>query len=449
MELSPALRNLQLLLPTPIYVVGGAVRDALFGYRRYDVDLAGELTPKELMDLLRGTVYEVVPTSMKLGTVKIILPGEDSDYEYTTFRVDSYRGGEHRPREVKFSHDLNEDALRRDFTVNAIYWNVRDVKIEDPLNGREDLRRKTLRATRDPNLVLAEDGLRILRLARFAAENGFHAEENTYRAAKENVSLLKDVSPERLRDEFMKILFADKRHGIEKAHRRGLDMLLNLGAMEYLIPELLEGKGVEQRKDFHSYTVLEHILKTVEYAPPEVRLAALFHDIAKPRLMRETGSGKGHNETGAVIAREALNRLKFPIKEIRKTERLIRYHMYDRDLTLSESEVREFIQENYDIVDDLIALKNADTVAKGKGVEFSPSGERLRVLKDEMEAEGVPMCVKALKIGGGDLIALEIPEERRAVALMEVLKKASNGKDCLTKESQLAFLKKRYGKSDT
>jgi len=440
MLLSSNLRQLSSLFPSPLYVVGGAVRDALLGFKNYDYDLASALTPPEVFALLKNSGFRVVHTSFKLHTLRIMKDGEC--YEYTSFRKDSYaENGAHTPLSVKLTNSIEEDAFRRDFSVNALYFDIQKEEYVDPTGGMQDIKEKKLRAVRCPYEVIAEDALRILRLVRFSAELGFSIEEQTFLAAKERIESLQSISKERIREEFNKMLVADQRNGVEGAHLRALRILDDLGAFSYIIPELLEGKGVEQRPDFHKYDVFEHNIRTCGYAEPSVRLAALLHDIAKPKMLRETGRMAGHEKAGAQMTSEILRRLRYSNKEIYHAKRLVSTHMYDYNFTTSEKKLRLFVLENHAAIDDIIALKNADTLATGMSEARSPSGLRLKAVWEKMKEEGIPLQISQLDVKGEDLIEINIPPRLRGQALEKLLKTAANDKSLHTREAQLKFLK--------
>lgn len=216
-------------------------------------------------------------------------------------------GGNHRPQGVRFSKSLAQDAARRDFTVNALYADTGTGELIDPTGGLADLEHRVLRATnRDAGLILRDDGLRILRMVRFACELGFSIDPATYAAAENNVSGLLDLPAERLWQEFSKILLSDARYHAAQpdgsaAHYRGLLLLRDLGALYLLLPPLKEGEGIPQRPEYHAYTVLMHGLHACECAPPTLalRLAALLHDVGKPFCLAKNGRMLGHDREGA------------------------------------------------------------------------------------------------------------------------------------------------------
>lgn len=439
MKITYLLQNLAKIFDTPLYVVGGAVRDSLCGYQVKDVDLAADKSPDEVKQMLSGTRYRAVFTSPKFGTLKIMC-GRES-WEYTTFRTDSYAGdGSHRPLEVKFTSDLVKDALRRDFRCNAVYYDIIAARYVDPLEGLEDISKRIMRATRPPEEVFSEDGLRVMRLVRIAAETGFTIDEETLEGAKNKVDTLAEIAPCRKRDEFTKMLIADTANGIKGAQRRALELMTSIGAMRYIAPEIYEGIGFAQRPDFHRYDVFGHIMKVVELCPPEVRLAAFFHDIAKPEMRMTTGKSAGHAERGAEIAETRMRAMCYSNAEISEVCALVRAHMFDLKCNASESDVRRFIQINHKYIGDLLKLKDADHLGSGIMTGRNPSGIRLEKVFEEMKNEGVPMTVKELKVGGEDLITLKIPEELRAEAVKSLLAATADGGELLKRENQLKYL---------
>lgn len=424
------------IFDTPLYFVGGAVRNRLLNLPVKDYDLAGAVPSEKFLGSL-GKIAK--KASRKLFTCVVELDG--FKFEYTPFRIDSYKGGTHKPEKVTFTLDLEKDALRRDFTCNAVYMEVMTGKIVDPLGGIKDIENKVLRACDIPDKVLGEDGLRLMRLVRFSSELGFSIENKTLESAKKNAALIKDIAPERIREELDKILLADTAYGIKNAHSRGLELLADTGVMAYILPEIYEGKGVEQRKDFHKYDVLGHTIKTVEFAPPEVRLAALFHDAAKPYCMKKQGNMHGHDRAGSFMARDILTRLRYPKEVIQNVSALVELHMYDLKNQAKDITLRRFIQTYYPHIPDLLKLKQADYLGGGLAQGESPNASRIKAVMDEMREKKIPFTVKELAVGGSDLIELKIPEAKRTEALKAVLSAAANGGEMLDKKHQIDILK--------
>lgn len=400
-----------------LYAVGGAVRNALLGLPASDLDIAGPLPAERIEAICAENRFPCSVMSAKLGTLHIHLDGMIA--EYTPFRAESYaRGGAHRPAEVRFGVGMEEDAKRRDFTVNALYCDCLTGELLDPLGGGKDLAAGTLRMATEK--TLSEDALRILRLIRFSGELGFSAEENTLAAAKENAPLLSDIAPERMREELMKILISDVRYGGGPAavsesflplppeeSETVLSCLLlaeEIGAWEYLVPELTAGRGMEQRKDMHRHTVLNHAFHAAACAPPDplIRLAALLHDIGKPSSYLRDGNFYRHADMGADLAEKELCRLRFSKADTRTVSALVRRHMYDIQGTARESTLRRFFTSlGRTQSARLIALRESDVLGCGTLQRYSAA--RWRSLFRTMLSDGTPFSVKELAVSGRDL----------------------------------------------
>jgi tRNA nucleotidyltransferase/poly(A) polymerase len=339
---SKQLKRLAERLPK-LYVVGGSVRNSLLGFLDTDIDVAAEYTPDEVTAALKNSDFSAVTVNRRLGTMRIFDRSDKGFYlEYTTFRSDSYPvgSGAHIPASVEFTRSIETDARRRDFTVNSLYQSVLSGGIVDVTGGLADLKNRVLRTCRAPREVFSEDGLRLMRLVRFSAELGFEIEKDTFAAAKELSYLLDDISVERVRDELLKIVVADTKYPCSPndAHIKGLRLLDELGLLIKIFPELYDGKGFLQDARYHVYDVFEHNLQTYAAAPPEIRLAALLHDVGKPASQTKLGNMYGHSNEGMRIVSERLGAkgLKFPKTEIDRIIKLIAGHMYDLDGKASE-----------------------------------------------------------------------------------------------------------------
>ncbi|MDR1905690.1 MAG: CCA tRNA nucleotidyltransferase [Clostridiales bacterium] len=443
MLIDDALKALaKIFLPNTLYIVGGCVRNALMATTPTDIDLCGALTPDEVF-VLGGSHKElkIIPVNPRIGTLKLIFRGQQ--YEYTAFRRDNYDiGGAHRPEEVVFTRRIDDDAKRRDFTVNAVYYDIVNQKTVDPLGGIGDIVKKTLKTCAKPEKTLSEDGLRLMRLVRFAAEYGFSIDEETFSAAKKYAALLEKISPERKRLELVGILNADNispesgMRGVE----RGLNLLCEIGLLKYIIPELEDCVGFNQSAKYHKYDVFTHIIKTTAYAPKRIRLAALFHDIGKPQCFKENGNMYRHSDYGVETAKIRLgaNGLRFSKDEINRALKLICHHMYDIDGRAAEKKVRIFIQENAEIIPDLLELKKADYAAKGFDDGVCQSALKLERIFNEMRERGIPTSVSELKINGGDVRALGFLKEEIGSVLRHVLYASADAPRMLTREAQLA-----------
>lgn len=419
------LKKLAELFPasSPLYVVGGYIRCGLTGLKNGDIDLTSSLTPDELKHVLYGSGFFVADSNLRVGTV--IIKNNDFTAEFTTFRTDNYPiGGKHSPLNVTFTKDIFLDAYRRDFKINAIYYDILKDEIIDPTGGLYDLNNRNLSTTREPEKVFSEDGLRILRLIRFAAELNFNIDSKTFSVAKQLVNQILDLSKERIAIEIKKILTADCRYnlkGNEYAHYRGLKLLDEVGALGLIFPPLEEGKGLKQNPKYHDHDVFEHSLLAVKYATPDVRLAALLHDVAKPFCLKRDGNMYAHPFEGGKIAKRLLGKdgLKLSNDEIDFTTRLIENHMYNLDNQTRDSKLKIFIAKNHAVIKPLLNLMRADAMA-AKGFH-SYSADRIESLYETMKSDGTPMKISDLKIKGGDLISLNVPPKKRAAVLKQTL----------------------------
>ena len=305
-----------------VYLAGGAVRDQLRGIEPKDFDLATSATPTEVLALF--------PKSDAIGEHfgVIIVKGHREMIEVATFRTDgSYKDGR-RPESVKFSSP-EEDAQRRDFTINGLFQDPFSGIIIDHVGGETDLETGILRAIGDPKKRFQEDALRLMRAIRFAIVTGFEIEENTLNALKKCAPLLKQISPERIRDEFSKIL-------VSKNRGRGLDLLAETGLAKTFLPELLTLQGCEQPPQWHPegdvYIHTRIALSLLDSPPLHLALAVLLHDIAKPPTQTWDDEAKrfrfnGHDRVGAKMAEEILRRLRYPNHTIEEVSFMVSRHM--------------------------------------------------------------------------------------------------------------------------
>ena len=379
-----------------------------------------EKLAEELFGLF--TVRDVNP---RVGTVKLV--GKGNSFEYTRFRHDSYplSSGAHAPLEVTFVSTPEEDAFRRDFTVNALYKRVGDGEILDPTGGLADLKKRVLRTTRDPEAVFSEDGLRLLRLVRLAAELGFDIEQNTFAAAKKYASLLADISVERKREELERILVSDVKYGVSGAVFRALELLRELGLYPYFLPELEEGIGLAQPSKYHKYDVYYHILHTVAAAPPHLRLAALLHDVGKPLCFRQSGNFYMHSLESAIMTERIMRRLRYSNEKINRTVEIVRWHMFDFNGEASINKKRRFVQREWDLLEDICALKHADSVGTGYFTQ-NVFAEKLLALKEQMKQEGVPVKIADLPLKGNELEALGVEPPLRSAVLRTLLERQAD-----------------------
>lgn len=408
--LPKSLISLAKIAPVPLYVVGGSVRDTLanLSAENSDVDVCAPLSADDFARLARERGFTVQAVYRHTGTVKF-RDTDGNDFEYACFRSDTYVRGEHVPAETHFTDDIALDARRRDFTCNAVYYDVKNERYVDPLNGIEAVKNKRLTTVASANKVFGEDGLRLMRLARQAAQLGFRPDDETLSGAKANAALIEDVSPERVFTELCLILQADQKYGVKNGHYIGVRLLEEIGVLERIMPELTLGKNMPQRADFHDHDVLEHSFRVLLYSDPSIRLAALLHDVGKPFCTLRDNNRYDHNLQGARIAKDVLTRLKAPKKTIERVCLLTELHMYDLNCETSENKLRRFLVRNYAVMDELLLLKQADFSGCKDDLSPAPTVVRWKKLLAQMKAERVPFSLKELAVNGQDLLDAGLP----------------------------------------
>lgn len=321
------------------YVVGGAVRDKLLGVPQKDIDIVTLASPEEITAVAEANGWRTHKVGLSFGVLIVVVEGKH--YEVASARTERYGEDAHRPEEVSFVKDISLDLARRDFTINAMAMD-KDGRLIDPFGGRDDLRKKIIRAVGDPRKRFEEDGLRLFRAVRFASQLGFDIEEETLAAIPETLRRVEGLSVERVRDELEKIL-------LSPYPSTGLRLLLDTGLAGCsctsktddhrervgILPELVPLRGLRQNPRYHRFDVWEHTLAVVEAVPPDpiLRWAALLHDIAKGtegvRCLNKRGelADYGHDRKGAEMAFQVLDRLKAPKALSERVSWLVRHHM--------------------------------------------------------------------------------------------------------------------------
>ena len=385
------------------YIVGGCVRDSLMGKSPSDWDICTSARAEEMMALFEDK--RVIPTGIQHGTLTIL--AEDGAYEVTTFRIDGEYLDHRHPKSVAFTRELAEDLSRRDFTINAMAWHP-ERELIDLFGGVEDLRDRLVRAVGDPVQRFNEDGLRMLRMVRFATVLDFDYDPATYDAVRKQGHLLQYISKERIQVELNKILLA--------AHpARGLEDLYTLGMYPYIIPMMCHTVGFAQRGGHHFLDVFEHSLLAVGVIAPELvlRLTMLLHDIGKPFVWDSSESLSydrfdDHAAVSAKLAGKILRDLKYDNVTRKDVVELIAHH---NDILLPDPvNVRRALARLGEVqTRRLVQVKVADLIA------HDLAGEREKILTlfaeisdviDEVVARGDCTSVKALAIGGQDMMAL-------------------------------------------
>ncbi len=431
------------------YIVGGCVRDLLLGRTPKDWDVTTNANPEQIQGLFENTFY-----TNDFGTVGVVNDNATDErvkvVEVTPYRLEGKYSDARRPDNVIFSEKIADDLKRRDFTINALAFNPGSGELIDLYEGIKDMSRGEVRAVGDATERFDEDALRILRAVRIAAELGFAIEPATKEAIAKNASQLGKISKERIRDEFTRIVASPE-------PMKAILLAKDLGLLKYIVPELLDGIGVNQNQA-HSYDVFEHNIRALQHAADknyslEVRLAALLHDIGKPKSRRRSEEKNdwtfhGHDVVGAKMTKKILENLKFSGETVRSVSNLVRWHMFFSDpdkITLSAVR-RIIVNVGKEHIEELIELRICDRIGTGR-----PKEQPFRLRKYQSMIEQAlrdPISVGMLKIDGKGIMELtgEKPGPRLGWMLHALLEEVlddptKNTEDYLhTKVKELAAL---------
>ncbi len=392
------------------FLVGGCARDIFLGRIPKDWDITTNAHPEQIQELFPKTVYE-----NKFGTVAVIdEQAEDptlKNVEVTPFRVETGYSDSRHPDEVKFSNKIEDDLMRRDFTINAIAISLSNRAIKDTIDlygGFQDIKDKIIRTVGLPNDRFGEDALRMVRAIRLSVELGFTCNADTFKAIQSQSASIRNVSTERVRDELVKIIMS-------KEPKRGIELLHESNLLKYIVPELEYGIGVKQPQA-HAYDVWEHLLRSLQHSADkdynlEIRLSALFHDISKPKtagFSRETNQPTfyGHEVFGSRETRKILERMKFSRETIEKVTKMVRWHMFFADpeqLTLSAVR-RMIVNVGRENIWDLMDLRTCDRIGTGRPKENPYRLRKYRSMVDEALRD--PISVTMLKIDGKKIMEI-------------------------------------------
>ncbi len=389
------------------FMVGGCVRDLILGKEPKDWDVTTNATPEEIIALFPKTFYENV-----FGTVGVVNEETTNEtlkvIEVTPYRLEADYSDNRHPDKVTFSKNLADDLQRRDFTINSLAYSVSKGELVDTFNGKEDIENKIIRTVGEPDARFQEDGLRMLRAIRFSSELSFEIDSGTEKAIRENGHLLENISKERVRDEFSKMIMSPQ-------PKMALISLKKLNILKYVVSELEKTIDVEQNRA-HKYDVWEHLINSVQHSaskgyPLEIRLAALFHDISKPESRRwgkeqNTWTFYGHEVIGARVTKKILERLKYPSKIIEKVVKLVRWHMFFSDteqITLSAVR-RMIVNVGTSNIWDLMNLRFSDRIGTGRPKESPYRLRKYHAMIDEALRD--PITVGMLKIDGKKLMEI-------------------------------------------
>lgn len=412
---------------TKLFIVGGFVRDNLLNLTPTDVDLPSKLTNDKLFELLKNTNFKVKLSSNKLGTT--IITKNNKSFEHTTFRKESYvKGGFHSPSKVKFVKNLVQDAKRRDFTINSMYYDLQKQKVIDVFNGKKHLRKRVVKAIITPDYVFSNDGLRILRMVRLSAELDFKINKKTFKVSKKMTSQLGDISKERIFAEFELLLNANYKYGLTK--QNGINYLVKLNALKYIFTHLqvLQNK-VNLKKFANNLFYFKNVSKSY-------KLQAFILDLS-------LYLSKQLNEDASKITTKLLTAKTCALsnKKVKITINLIK--AYEKSLNIkTNNKARRLLQDYNLVTQPLFELLNNNKDIKA-----------LNILKKNyyfMKKHNIPFSLEQLNVNG-TLLKQEfntVKPKQIGQMLNLALKFCVKNKNNNTKTNILSFLKNKYKKED-
>jgi len=474
------------------YLVGGAVRDHLLDLFVENYDFATNATPDVLIKI--ESFPKAIQINERFGTIAVVVPdekGENHNVDVTTYRSEKEYAGGRWPSEVKFGVTLEEDLKRRDFTINSIAVDMKEVfslidnlprdnkenleiipdstnpkdtevsiypNLIDLFGGVLDLKNKVIRTVGEPMDRFSEDGLRPIRACRLASNKGFTIETKTFETIGKTLHIVKQISLERFRDEFDKILMKSPKPSV------GLNLLRDSGILKLFIPELLEGINVNQPK-FHVHDVYDHLLACVDVAEDRVKLAALFHDIGKPRCADGNGHFYGHDQVGSQMTREILTRIKYPKDVVERAVKLIESHMFyypysnaddpkystEEDLVKDRNDkmnqgwkdnaIRRFIKRvGTDNIEDVFRLRIADATCNPNSAWDPTEITRLQSRISKVLEEDNALKITDLDIDGNDLKELGLSGKEIGTTLNMLLEKVIDEPSLNKKDSLIGLI---------
>jgi len=391
------------------YAVGGSVRDLLMGKETHGWDFTTNATPEEILQVFPDSFYDNT-----FGTVGVKIrkpsasqttadePKIEDIYEITTYRSEEGYSDHRHPDKITWGTSLQEDLSRRDFTINAIASDGES--LVDPYNGQKDIQDSLIRAVRNADERFREDSLRMLRAVRFAARFGFSIESDTAAAITRHAHAIVQISAERIRDEFLRIITADHAHD-------AILVLKNLGLLHYVLPELETAFTVPQKspKRHHVFDVGTHSVQALKHCPsddPIIRLATLIHDLGKVRTFNKNTDGVitfyNHEIVSTHIAKNVAKRFRLSKKQADLLIMLVRWHQFSVDERQTDSALRRFIRRvGLENLSKILALRIGDRLGGGA----TETSWRLELFKKRLaEVQTQPFSVKDLKIDGHDVM---------------------------------------------
>jgi poly(A) polymerase len=414
------------------YWVGGCVRDVLLGREPGDYDVATSAKPAEIEKLFPRTI----PVGKQFGVVLVVEEGHE--FEVATFRAESdYQDGRH-PGRVQFA-SAQADALRRDFTINGLFYDPVLRQTYDWVGGQADLQAKCIRTIGSPEERFSEDHLRLLRAVRFATQLGFDIEPETFAALQRNVAKIAKVSAERIREELMKLLRPPNA-------ARGLEMLRASGLLEVLLPEIQATVTCEQSPEYHPEgTVFVHLCRMLEQLPANAAeslpWAVLLHDVAKPVTFSRQGDGihfYGHEKVGAEMAEEILRRLKFSRRQIEEIVQCVRCHMQFKDVPqMRKATVRRLILRPTFPLE--LELHRLDCLGSHGSLDIYD-----QLVREAREVDRQP-AIRPPLVNGTDLIGLGMKPGPAMGQLLARIRDRQLQEELKTREEALAWAAREIG----
>jgi len=412
-----------------LHIVGGTVRDILCKSAGFDIDLATRLPPEETIQKLEAKNIRVVETGIKHGTLTAIV--DHNNIEITTFRQPQERN------KSGYSDTIEEDLSGRDFTINAIAYSINETCLIDPFHGIEDLDNRLLRAVGSAEERISEDPHRMLRMIRFGPAAGREVDQALLKATRKNASLLQEVSPERIKDELLRILLSPQPSS-------GLQAMLDSGILEFVLPEALPSVGFAQNR-YHIEDVFQHTLTVVDRCPEDasLRLAGLFHDLGKPATLSIDEKGERHfykhEIESARICKSAMRRLRFSNEMVKKVSTIVWAHM--RPIECGPAGIRRLKRDLGDYFHDWRAFKVADKPPVMDEKEFQSLLRNFdRMVQAEEERQ--KNAEKKLLIDGNDLMRIGFKSGKPLGDVLRILEERVIEDPDLNKKSVLIDMAK-------
>ena len=414
------------------YYAGGSVRDRLMGVEPHDYDIATSARPEQVQALFDRTFA----VGVHFGVVVVLYGG--AEFQVASFRADGIYLDGRRPADVRFASP-EEDAQRRDFTVNGLFFDPLREELIDFVGGQRDLGAKLLRAIGDPAARLAEDRLRLLRAVRFATVLGFEIEEQTWSGVCTSAAHIHEVSAERIREELVKIFLSPNRV-------RGFDLLDESGLLREVLPEIEALKGCEQPPQFHPEgDVFTHTRIMLQLLPADVSTplvwAVLCHDIGKPGTFAVDPTGRirfnGHDKLGAEMTESLMTRLRFSRAEIEETVEAVAQHMVFKDVQqMRVAKLKRFMARPH--FDTELELHRVDCTSSHGALD---NYDFLRAKREEFASEPL---IPAPLITGRDLIALGLRPGPRFSEILESVQSRQLEGTLTTAEAALAWVRENF-----